>query len=186
MLMLLERFAPLRDDGAKDLHPIRYVPDQYAERDFYELLGCQRRKLRWPLRDRTAPMRRSARRVITVAAAVGILALTVAPADAATQVKTSPGVAVAPNCGGQPNVISLTGTVMHCTFDDEFDGSSLDRSKWTPVTSATSGLIAGPVGCVVNAVQTGNAVGVRPLSRWQERRVISALATPQSRPPARA
>jgi beta-glucanase (GH16 family) len=96
-------------------------------------------------------MRRSARRVITVAAAVGILALTVAPADAATQAKTSPAAVAAPNCGGQPNVISLTGTVMHCTFDDEFDGSSLDRSKWTPVTSATSGLIAGPVGCFVSA-----------------------------------
>jgi beta-glucanase (GH16 family) len=30
-----------------------------------------------------------------------------------------------------------------CTFDDEFDGSSLDRSKWVPLTTATTDLGTG-------------------------------------------
>ena len=37
-----------------------------------------------------------------------------------------------------------------CTFDDEFNGTSLDTTKWTPQVTATSGYTSGRTACFVN------------------------------------
>jgi beta-glucanase (GH16 family) len=40
-------------------------------------------------------------------------------------------------CGARP--LKADGTPWTCTFDDDFDGSALDRTKWVPQTYFTSG-----------------------------------------------
>jgi beta-glucanase (GH16 family) len=47
------------------------------------------------------------------------------------------------SCGGTP-VLKADGSPWQCSFDDEFDGSSLDRSKWVVQTTAASGFHNGP------------------------------------------
>lgn len=51
------------------------------------------------------------------------------------------------DCHG--TVLKSNGTPWTCTFDDEFDGTVLDSHKWSPVTSALSGLAYGG-GCFTN------------------------------------
>ena len=51
-------------------------------------------------------------------------------------------------CGGEV-VTKADGTPWTCTFDDEFNGTSLDTSMWSPVTTATSGFHSGQE-CFVN------------------------------------
>jgi beta-glucanase (GH16 family) len=53
------------------------------------------------------------------------------------------------DCGGQP-MFKSDGTKWTCTFDDEFDGTTLNSKDWTPVTTATSGYHSG-VECDVNS-----------------------------------
>ena len=53
-----------------------------------------------------------------------------------------------------------TGGTWQCTFDDQFDGSTLDRSRWVPQETATSGFHSGPE-CLVDDrdnVSVGNGV----------------------------
>lgn len=45
--------------------------------------------------------------------------------------------AVAPNCG--KTIYKADGTPWTCTFADDFNGLSLDRTKWVPQVTATSG-----------------------------------------------
>jgi beta-glucanase (GH16 family) len=48
-------------------------------------------------------------------------------------------------------------TVWMCTFDDEFNGTSLDMSKWTPSNSVNTSFSSGPVGsrvCYLNNPST--------------------------------
>ncbi|HVT41462.1 MAG TPA: glycoside hydrolase family 16 protein [Acidimicrobiales bacterium] len=47
------------------------------------------------------------------------------------------------DCGGQPTV-GVDGQLWQCTFDDEFNGTSLDASKWTAQQTANSGYHSGP------------------------------------------
>jgi beta-glucanase (GH16 family) len=52
-------------------------------------------------------------------------------------------------CG--PRVPKSTGGYWACSFVDNFDGTSLDRSKWLPQVSATSGYLNGPTACFVDS-----------------------------------
>lgn len=53
-----------------------------------------------------------------------------------------------PTCGSdQPRKAS--GEAWRCAFADEFDGDSLDRTKWLPQQTAVSGIKSGP-GCIVD------------------------------------
>jgi len=72
------------------------------------------------------------------------------PAGAAGGGPSATRTAPAPDCGApvRKNPYAL----WRCTFADDFDGSSLDPSRWVPVTSAGSGLTAGP-GCYVDSPQ---------------------------------
>jgi beta-glucanase (GH16 family) len=58
------------------------------------------------------------------------------------------GAATGPYCG--PTLLKSNGTPWVCTFDDEFAGSQLDWTKWTPITTAMTGL-AYSNGCFVNS-----------------------------------
>lgn len=53
-----------------------------------------------------------------------------------------------PVCGDEMPV-KADGTPWLCTFDDEFDGTSLDRKKWTPTTTTATG-ISGSGACFIN------------------------------------
>jgi beta-glucanase (GH16 family) len=62
---------------------------------------------------------------------------------------TSPSTA----CGGE-QVIKNTGAYWACTFDDEFDGTTLDTSKWVVQTTAASAFTTGAAparACYVNS-----------------------------------
>ncbi|HEX3840659.1 MAG TPA: glycoside hydrolase family 16 protein [Acidimicrobiales bacterium] len=51
------------------------------------------------------------------------------------------------------------GSTWTCSFDSEFTGTTLDASKWTPVTTAGSGYTSGTVACFVNSpnnISVGN------------------------------
>jgi beta-glucanase (GH16 family) len=54
-------------------------------------------------------------------------------------------------CGGDgPTGLSGSWT---CTFDDEFNGTALDTTKWVPQVTATSGYTSGLTACFVNTPQ---------------------------------
>jgi beta-glucanase (GH16 family) len=61
-----------------------------------------------------------------------------------------------PNCQ-DTNPLGMPGN-WSCTFDDEFNGSSLDTSVWVPQLTASSGFIAGP-DCYVDTPQTISVSG---------------------------
>jgi len=51
-------------------------------------------------------------------------------------------------CGA--TIYKSSGTAWTCTFDDEFNGTSLDATKWAPITTAMNGQAAAG-GCFVNS-----------------------------------
>jgi beta-glucanase (GH16 family) len=88
-------------------------------------------------------MRSLPRRVALILIAACAVLLPSAPAVAAS-LRPPAG----PNCG--PTISKPAGGIWTCTFDDEFSGSSLDTSKWSPVTTASSGLVGGSA-CFVDS-----------------------------------
>jgi beta-glucanase (GH16 family) len=52
-------------------------------------------------------------------------------------------------CGAR--IPKSTGGYWACTFSDDFNGSSLDRSKWVPQRTDTSGYMNGPTACFVDS-----------------------------------
>ncbi|HEY1237552.1 MAG TPA: glycoside hydrolase family 16 protein [Solirubrobacterales bacterium] len=52
-------------------------------------------------------------------------------------------------CGSR--IAKRTGGYWECTFSDDFDGTSLDRSKWIPQRTDTSGYLNGPTACFVDS-----------------------------------
>ncbi len=66
-----------------------------------------------------------------------------------------------PCAGTAPPVAAPAGT-WHCTFDDEFDGTSLDGSKWSPMLTYASAYRTGPLFhqvCYVDNPSTINVSG---------------------------
>jgi beta-glucanase (GH16 family) len=77
---------------------------------------------------------------------------TTAPPSTTTTTTTSTTTTTAPSptsCGGQQTLVA-DGSTWTCSFDTEFTGTSLDLSKWTPITTAGSGYTSGNVACFVN------------------------------------
>jgi beta-glucanase (GH16 family) len=103
--------------------------------------------------------RRRRRRVAVALGAVAVLALAGLALKVATRRTTV--VAGAPaagpqalTCGGQ-RVAKSDGTPWTCTFDDEFDGTSLAGELWTAATTAQTGFRGGQECIVTGAVQVG-------------------------------
>ncbi|MDT4920982.1 MAG: hypothetical protein QOI15_1884 [Pseudonocardiales bacterium] len=82
----------------------------------------------------------------------GILVPGGGPAGAATAKATG-----GPACGGIA-LTKATGLPWVCTFDDEFDGAALNRTKWTVQRTAAGGFRAGD-GCVVDNPKTVSVSG---------------------------
>jgi beta-glucanase (GH16 family) len=89
-------------------------------------------------------------------------------ASAPTAPNISPGApppatraGAAPCAGAAPPVAAPSGT-WHCTFDDEFNGTSLDPSKWAPMLTYASAYRTGPLFhqvCYVDNPDTINVSG---------------------------
>jgi beta-glucanase (GH16 family) len=69
-------------------------------------------------------------------------------AAAVVALAAAPGADAVPTCG-QP-ISKADGTPWTCTFDEEFDGKSLDSSKWIPITTDQNGY-AGGAACMVDS-----------------------------------
>jgi beta-glucanase (GH16 family) len=61
-----------------------------------------------------------------------------------------------PSCSANPDGLSGQWT---CTFDDEFDGTSLNTANWQPQLTATSGYITGGPDCYVDNPNTISVSG---------------------------
>jgi beta-glucanase (GH16 family) len=68
----------------------------------------------------------------------------------------APVASAQPTCNGNPDGLSGNWT---CTFDDEFNGTSLDTSLWQPQLTANSGYITGGPDCYVNNPNTISVSG---------------------------
>jgi beta-glucanase (GH16 family) len=75
----------------------------------------------------------------------------------------SPPVAANPSgCSGTAPPVPAPSGSWHCSFDDEFNGTSLDSSKWSVLTTQSSGYTTGPFGnqaCYVDNGQTVSESG---------------------------
>ena len=67
------------------------------------------------------------------------------------------GSAASPTCGGEAP-IKTNGVAWQCTFDDEFDGTALDRSAWTVQTTASYGFHSGSE-CMVDSPNNISVAG---------------------------
>ncbi len=70
----------------------------------------------------------------------------------------------APTCGGEV-AVNPDGSVMTCTFDDEFndatgDATALDPTKWVPQLTANSNYTTGPMGSEVCYVDSPDNISV--------------------------
>ena len=90
--------------------------------------------------------------MLGIFAALGLIVSLVS--SSAGVVAPSPSVSVQPDandpgdCGGV-GPLGMSGS-WTCTFDDEFNESSLDTTKWVPQVTATSGYTSGATACFVN------------------------------------
>jgi beta-glucanase (GH16 family) len=86
---------------------------------------------------------------------------TVSPEPTTTSATPTPtDTAPAPSeCGGE-QVVRSTGEPWVCTFDDEFDGTTLDTSKWVVQTTAASAFTSGAAPAKTCYVNSPNNVAV--------------------------
>jgi beta-glucanase (GH16 family) len=89
-------------------------------------------------------MRKLLRAAVTAAVTATALLAGAVPAHAWTKPVPKP----APYCGA--TIVKTNGTAWTCTFDDDFNGSVLDSTKWTAITTAMNGQTAAG-GCFVNS-----------------------------------
>ncbi|WP_440305909.1 hypothetical protein [Jatrophihabitans sp.] len=93
--------------------------------------------------------------LVLVAALTGAAAVA-GTASAAPQTSGRTAAATTPGCGGGA-LRKADGTPWVCSFDDEFGGSTLDRSKWMVETTVSNGYHSGAE-CFVDS---------RARSRWR-------------------
>jgi beta-glucanase (GH16 family) len=74
-------------------------------------------------------------------------ATTTSTTSTSTSSTTTTTIVAPPSCGS--GITKADGSPWQCTFADDFDGSSLDTSKWVVQTTAASGYHSGPE-CFVN------------------------------------
>ena len=60
-------------------------------------------------------------------------------------------------CGAQPR--KADGSAWSCSFDDEFDGTSLDRTKWVPQTAFVTGDATAGYACYVDSTNNVSVAG---------------------------
>ena len=89
-----------------------------------------------------------------LAAAAAVVPLVVVPLT--ESVAGAPTASAQPTCNGVPD--GPTGNFT-CTFDDEFDGTTLNTANWQPQLTATSGYITGGPDCYVNNPNTISVSG---------------------------
>lgn len=89
-----------------------------------------------------------------------------APAAAPSGPAAGAAPATAPDdagpCAGTTPPVAAPAGSWHCTFDDEFDGTSLDASKWAPMLTYASAYRTGPLFhqvCYVDNPDTVNVSG---------------------------
>jgi beta-glucanase (GH16 family) len=107
------------------------------------------------LEDTVVKFRRA--RAVFAAAAVAACTLSVAGTADVAAGTASPADATA--CGGEL-VNKADGTPWQCTFDDEFDGTALDTSKWVPQLTATSTYTTGSTAGKACYVDTPDNIAV--------------------------
>lgn len=78
-----------------------------------------------------------------------------------------------PGCGGTRVINAADGSVLRCTFDDEFDGTALNTKRWSVVRSAELGFHAGAECYVDDGSHVGVGAGVLTLT-------VTRLAAPRS------
>jgi beta-glucanase (GH16 family) len=94
-----------------------------------------------------------------------------APAAAAADSSSAPSTdptgpasssASASQCAGTTPPVPVPSGSWHCTLDDEFNGTSLDTSKWSVMTTYGSAYTTGPLGhrvCYIDSPQTVSESG---------------------------
>jgi hypothetical protein len=76
---------------------------------------------------------------------------TAAPTTTTTAPTTTTTAQSGPDCGGTRTVARPDGLgTWTCTFDEEFDGTQLDLTKWKPMTTYGSNLSSGGQDCLIN------------------------------------
>ncbi len=75
-----------------------------------------------------------------------------------TTTSTSAGPNPAGACSGSTPPVAAPAGGWQCTFDDEFNGSALDTSKWQPQLSSTSGYTTGALPDLVCYVDNPNTI----------------------------
>jgi beta-glucanase (GH16 family) len=80
---------------------------------------------------------------------VACLALALAVYATAVAALATAQAAAAPSCG--TTIYKSTGAPWQCTFGDDFNGTSLDTSKWIAQQTSNSGYTSGLTACFVNS-----------------------------------
>jgi beta-glucanase (GH16 family) len=125
---------------------------------------------------------RTAQRTQTLRVTARTVPAAAAPAPAPTPTPTPtpvPSLARTSSACVDPSLVKADGTPWTCTFSDEFTGPSLDRTKWTPVETRTSGYQLG-ADCYVDD-PANVSVGGGALS-LTVRRLAQPIACPGARP----
>jgi beta-glucanase (GH16 family) len=87
-----------------------------------------------------------------VGLALGVVAVVGPETGASAAVKA----ATAPNCGAAR--VRVNGVPYVCTFDDEFNGTALDTSKWTPQLTSVGGYTTGTLSARVCYINSPTAI----------------------------
>ncbi len=113
------------------------------------------RRSAWFAAPRSLPSLVCSRTRLPLSALAAAAALTMLIAVPVSQSLNVPLASAAPSCNGNPDGLSGNWT---CTFDDEFNGTSLNTNLWSPELTATTGYVAGR-DCYVNNPKTISVSG---------------------------
>ena len=108
-------------------------------------------------------MRKLTRRTALVAATSALALLGSLASTVSAQAYTKPA---APNCG--TTIYKASGAAWTCTFDDEFNGTSLDANKWMPINSSANGSSGGQACFVSSPNNLSVANGVLSMTTRKE------------------
>ena len=101
------------------------------------------------------PTRRPSLSALVVLALIGALALSCSTADQVRAASSTPANAA---CGGEVPPQKADGSAWACSFDDEFNGTAVDASKWMVDQTSYNGQRVG-MSCFVNDPRTVSVGG---------------------------